>query len=152
MVVYDMQRTSNLSTGPPPFRVNPQSGVVTVAESPLSPGRHAIFIEASDQPANPSERRFSLAVVSVDVSPGGHYRQYIEIFKFRFPRLVLYSRSTFHLHHKDLRNTVRVLWLASLSLRSRKPDAAYFSLMERGTMCLTNHFRLFAGDSHVMEV
>lgn len=67
MVLYDVQRTGNLSSSALPFAVDAQTGEVSVADAPLVPGRHALFVEASDQPANPSERRFSLAVVSVDV-------------------------------------------------------------------------------------
>ena len=65
-VRYKLQRPGNLS-GNVPFDVNVDTGVITVAESPIQEGRHAIFVEASDQPANPSERRFSLAVVTIDV-------------------------------------------------------------------------------------
>lgn len=67
MVLYDLQRSSNL-TVTSPFMLDAQSGALRVAESPLPEGRHALFLEAADQPANPSERRFSLAVVSVEVT------------------------------------------------------------------------------------
>ncbi|XP_068626137.1 cadherin-89D [Battus philenor] len=67
IVLYDLQRTSNL-TITSPFQVDAKSGVVTVAETPIMEGRHALFIEASDQPANPSERRYSLSVVTIDVT------------------------------------------------------------------------------------
>lgn len=67
IVLYDLQRTSNL-TITSPFQVDAQTGTVTVAESPIVEGRHALFVEASDQPANPSERRYSLAVVTIDVT------------------------------------------------------------------------------------
>lgn len=66
IVLYDLQRTSNL-TVTSPFQVDAKTGTITLAESPLAEGRHALFIEASDQPANPSERRYSLAVVTIDV-------------------------------------------------------------------------------------
>ena len=66
LVRYKLQRPGNY-TGSMPFAVNPETGVISVAESPIQEGRHAIFIEAADQPANPSERRVSLAVVTVDV-------------------------------------------------------------------------------------
>ncbi|XP_053605613.1 cadherin-89D isoform X2 [Plodia interpunctella] len=69
MVLYDLQRTSNL-TITSPFLVDAKTGAITVAESPIIEGRHALFIEASDQPANPSERRYSLAVVTIDVIRG----------------------------------------------------------------------------------
>ncbi|XP_028176911.1 cadherin-89D [Ostrinia furnacalis] len=67
IVLYDLQRTSNL-TITSPFQVDPQTGAISVAESPIVEGRHALFIEASDQPANPSERRYSLAVITIDVT------------------------------------------------------------------------------------
>ncbi|XP_066581389.1 cadherin-89D [Prorops nasuta] len=67
MVKYRLQRTGNSSVRTPPFAVDEITGVITVMESPLLEGRHAIFVEAADQPANPSERRFSLAVVTIDV-------------------------------------------------------------------------------------
>ncbi|XP_041968077.1 cadherin-89D isoform X2 [Aricia agestis] len=66
LVLYDLQRTSNL-TITSPFQVDVKTGVITLAESPVIEGRHALFIEASDQPTNPSERRYSLAVVTIDV-------------------------------------------------------------------------------------
>lgn len=69
MVLYDLQRTSNL-TITSPFKINPNTGTVSVAESPILEGRHALFVEASDQPANPSERRYSLAVVTIEVTRG----------------------------------------------------------------------------------
>lgn len=67
IVLYDLQRTSNL-TITSPFQIDAKTGTVSVAESPIVEGRHALFIEASDQPANPSERRYSLAVVTIDVT------------------------------------------------------------------------------------
>ncbi|RVE54564.1 hypothetical protein evm_000685 [Chilo suppressalis] len=67
IVLYDLQRTSNL-TITSPFQIDAKTGAISVAESPIAEGRHALFIEASDQPANPSERRYSLAVVTIDVT------------------------------------------------------------------------------------
>ncbi|XP_076546955.1 cadherin 89D isoform X2 [Osmia lignaria lignaria] len=67
MVRYKLQKPGNSSTRTPPFAVDEITGMITVSESPILEGRHAIFVEAADQPANPSERRFSLAVVTVDV-------------------------------------------------------------------------------------
>ncbi|XP_032683086.1 cadherin-89D isoform X7 [Odontomachus brunneus] len=67
LVRYKLQKPGNSTLRKPPFAVNEQTGVVMVSESPILEGRHAIFVEAADQPANPSERRFSLAVVTVDV-------------------------------------------------------------------------------------
>lgn len=67
LVRYKLQKPGNSTLRKPPFAVDEQTGVITVSESPILEGRHAIFVEAADQPANPSERRFSLAVVTVDV-------------------------------------------------------------------------------------
>lgn len=67
MVRYRLQKPGNSTTRTPPFMVDDVTGMITVAESPILEGRHAIFVEAADQPANPSERRLSLAVVTVDV-------------------------------------------------------------------------------------
>ena len=68
LVLYQLQRPGN-STYNTPFQVDSQTGVISVIQSPIMEGRHAIFIEATDQPLNPSERRFSLAVVAIDVFP-----------------------------------------------------------------------------------
>ncbi|XP_055907965.1 cadherin-89D [Eupeodes corollae] len=64
VVLYELQRPKG--SGFIPFRLDPQTGAIFVA-GPLRPGRIAVFIEATDQPANPSERRFSLAVVTIEV-------------------------------------------------------------------------------------
>lgn len=66
-VRYRLQKPGNSTLRKPPFAVDEYTGIITVSESPILEGRHAIFVEAADQPANPSERRFSLAVVTVDV-------------------------------------------------------------------------------------
>ncbi|OAD62651.1 Cadherin-89D [Eufriesea mexicana] len=68
LVRYRLQKSLNSTTRTPPFMVDEITGMITVAESPILEGKHAIFVEAADQPANPSERRYSLAVVTVDVS------------------------------------------------------------------------------------
>lgn len=74
MVLYEMKRSNNITTsnrGPQLFTVDAQSGRITVMEPPSGPGKHTLFVEASDQPANPSERRFSLAVVAIHVVETG---------------------------------------------------------------------------------
>ena len=83
MVLYDLQRQSNGSAGlsPLPFSVDAQTGLVTVIDSPLALGRYALFIEASDQPANPSERRYSLAVVTVEVKKAGSKSKHSNIYR-----------------------------------------------------------------------
>ncbi len=48
-----------------PFSIHPRSGHVIVTDTPLTMKSYSLFVEASDQPANPSERRHSLAVVQV---------------------------------------------------------------------------------------
>ncbi len=49
-----------------PFKLDRKTGVLTVS-GPLQRGRIALFIEAADQPINPSERRYSLAVLTLDI-------------------------------------------------------------------------------------
>jgi hypothetical protein len=67
MITYELQRPPgpDLKTHLP-FKLNPATGALIVNDK-VQKGRIAFFIEASDQPINPSERRFSLAVVTVDV-------------------------------------------------------------------------------------
>lgn len=67
LVRYRLQKPGNSTLRKPPFAVDENTGVITASESPILEGKHAIFVEAADQPTNPSERRFSLAVVTVDV-------------------------------------------------------------------------------------
>lgn len=84
MVLYEFQRTANKS-GSAYFNVDPQTGRITVADSKLIEGRQALFIEASDQPANPSERRYSLAVVTIDVYRNGMKGELYCILTFHKP-------------------------------------------------------------------
>ncbi|XP_063243263.1 LOW QUALITY PROTEIN: cadherin-89D [Bacillus rossius redtenbacheri] len=71
MVLYELQRPGNGSQALA-LSVDARSGQLVVIDSPLAVGRHALLVQAADQPANPSERRFSLAVVTVHVTrPGG---------------------------------------------------------------------------------
>uniref|UniRef100_A0A8D8ZBD2 Cadherin-89D n=1 Tax=Cacopsylla melanoneura TaxID=428564 RepID=A0A8D8ZBD2_9HEMI len=65
MVLYELQKNNRTRT--PHFTVDPQSGQIMIASAPVPLGKHSLFIEASDQPVNPSERRFSLAVVTIEV-------------------------------------------------------------------------------------
>lgn len=67
LILYDLQRPRG--SGVIPFQIDPQTGALTVSGQ-LRRGRIALFVEASDQPANPSERRFSLAVVTIEILRG----------------------------------------------------------------------------------
>lgn len=79
LVRYRIQRPVNDSKLVIPFSINPETGVISVKNSPIPEGRHALFVEALDQPANPSERRFSLAVVTIDV-----FRTIGKYFNYKF--------------------------------------------------------------------
>lgn len=62
-VKYSIQRSSN---GSNPFKID-KMGQIRIANSNLQIGRHLLFVEAADQPLNPSEKRVSLAVITVNV-------------------------------------------------------------------------------------
>ncbi|XP_037884780.1 cadherin-89D [Glossina fuscipes] len=64
LLTYELQRPRK--HGYIPFRLDNRDGTIYVA-GPLRRGRIAVFVEASDQPVNPSERRFSLAVITIEV-------------------------------------------------------------------------------------
>lgn len=64
LVHYSLQRAANNSAM---FTVDTKTGQIIVNTPDLTLGKHLLFVEASDQPRNPSERRFSLAVVSIEV-------------------------------------------------------------------------------------
>lgn len=72
-VIYTIQKGVNVTSSSSDnfFAVDAHQGDVVVAKKPLSVGRHTIFIEAADQPVNPTERRFSLAVVTIHVISSG---------------------------------------------------------------------------------
>jgi len=63
-LLYELQRPKG--SGYIPFRLDNKNGTIYVG-GPLRRGRIAVFVEASDQPTNPSERRFSLAVITIEV-------------------------------------------------------------------------------------
>lgn len=63
-ILYELQRPR--TSGLIPFKLDSKSGALSVS-GPLNYGRIALFIEACDQPLNPSERRFSLAVVTIEI-------------------------------------------------------------------------------------
>lgn len=64
LVMYSAQKGVNSSDS---FRIDPKTGQIVVNSPELRVGKYIIFAEASDRPANPSERRFSLAVITVEV-------------------------------------------------------------------------------------
>lgn len=68
MVSYSIKQTGNISI---PFKIDSRTGRMSVTEAPLSIGRYLLFVEAADQPINPSERRVSLAVVTIDIKAPG---------------------------------------------------------------------------------
>ncbi|XP_058450690.1 cadherin-89D isoform X2 [Malaya genurostris] len=49
-----------------PFRVDPDTGDIIVSD-PLTYGKIAFFVEARDQPLNPSESRFNVALITIDI-------------------------------------------------------------------------------------
>lgn len=71
MVIYTIKDAANTSA---PFKIDPRTGRISITEAPLPIGRHLLFIEATDQPVNPSEKRVSLAVVTIDVKAPGLYK------------------------------------------------------------------------------
>lgn len=71
MVLYSIQRTGNKTV---PFRIDPRSGQISFNEQ-VGEGQHTILVEASDQPINPSERRYSLAVVTIDIRNGPYFKR-----------------------------------------------------------------------------
>lgn len=51
--------------------MNPDSGEVLVNEALLNAGKHTIIVNASDQPVDPKEMKYSLAVVTITVLAEG---------------------------------------------------------------------------------
>ena len=66
VVKYSIQKTSSQNTSCP-FRIDEDTGKIFTRDSPLAEGKHGFFVEASDQSVNPSVRRYSLAVVTIEV-------------------------------------------------------------------------------------
>ena len=69
-VVYEIQK-SNSSAEDIPFEIDSKNGYIFLLERPLPKLQYTLLVEASDQPSNPSERRYSLAVVQIDVVKAG---------------------------------------------------------------------------------
>lgn len=55
------------------FGVKPDTGEVFVNETPLHPGTYTIIVNASDQPADPAEMKYALAVVTITINTEGTY-------------------------------------------------------------------------------
>ena len=68
MVLYSIQAENNISSF---IKIDNRTGRMTLFKAPKSTGRHLLFVEAADQPLNPSERRTSLAVITVNVKNPG---------------------------------------------------------------------------------
>ncbi|KAF5278589.1 hypothetical protein FQA39_LY00631 [Lamprigera yunnana] len=64
LVQYQIQRTGNNANL---FNVDSRTGQIFVTASILMESKHTLLIEASDSPVNPSEKRFSVAVVTVNI-------------------------------------------------------------------------------------
>ncbi|CAG7723425.1 unnamed protein product [Allacma fusca] len=69
-VVYELQK-SNTSNDEVPFEIDARNGYIFLLERPLPKLQYTLLVEAADQPINPSERRYSLAVVQIDVVKAG---------------------------------------------------------------------------------
>lgn len=54
------------------FSINPDTGEVFANETPLNPGKHTIIVNASDQPIDSKEMKYSLAVVTITVITEGN--------------------------------------------------------------------------------
>lgn len=63
-VSYAIQKAPNNSI---PFKIEAKTGKILANQKQILPGKHLLFVDASDQPLNPSEKRSSLAVVSIEV-------------------------------------------------------------------------------------
>ncbi|CAH1400249.1 unnamed protein product, partial [Nezara viridula] len=68
LVRYELKKDNKTLDTQTYFSVSPISGEISVIGSPLPVGRRSLFIEAADQPENPSERRLSLALASIEVT------------------------------------------------------------------------------------
>ncbi|CAG9765181.1 unnamed protein product [Ceutorhynchus assimilis] len=68
VVIFSLQKSSNNSDS---FDIEAKTGKIFVTADKLVAEKHLLFIEAADQPINPSERRTSLAVVTIDVKNKG---------------------------------------------------------------------------------
>lgn len=69
-IIYEIQKP-NSTNDELPFDIDPKNGFIFLLERPLPKLQYTLLVEASDQPSNPSERRYSLAVVQIDVVKAG---------------------------------------------------------------------------------
>lgn len=76
-VEYRMSYSPN--NGSEAFGVKPDTGEVFVNEAPLHPGTYTIIVNASDQPADPREMKYSLAVVTITINTEGTYPTTISV-------------------------------------------------------------------------
>lgn len=53
------------------FSIGAETGEVFANETPLYPGKHTIIVNGSDQPIDPKEMKYSLAVVTIAVVTEG---------------------------------------------------------------------------------
>lgn len=86
-VQYEIQKQNGtLDEDEVPFDIDPNNGYIFLLERPLPRLHYTLLVEASDQPTNPSERRYSLAVVQIDVvnKLRGSYFVVMVIFYFFF--------------------------------------------------------------------
>ncbi|KAJ8945983.1 hypothetical protein NQ318_017099 [Aromia moschata] len=67
LVTYTVQKAANSSTL---FEVDPRTGQITVAIDVLEPGKHLLFVEASDQPINLSEKKSSKENLLLHIAVG----------------------------------------------------------------------------------
>ncbi|XP_035703696.1 cadherin-89D isoform X2 [Folsomia candida] len=77
-IAYEIQKP-NGTTEELPFDIDAGNGYIFLLERPLPKLHYTLLVEASDQPSNPSERRYSLAVVQIDVvkAGAGHSPEFI---------------------------------------------------------------------------
>lgn len=75
LVSYSIQKAANNTSM---FKLDGRTGQIFINEAGLVEGQYTLLVEATDQPINPSERRFSLAVVTVNIRStiGGKDRFY----------------------------------------------------------------------------
>lgn len=79
------------------FGINSNTGEVFANQALLNPGKHTIIVNASDQPIDPKEMRYSLAVVTVTVIAEGS----IFILKFFIHQNKHHNKIKYILNHRN---------------------------------------------------